>query len=197
MEPRWDLSDAVEDQLGSVLRDEGFALYSAGRTSVIFVRGLEALSLEYLPEDVPSPWILVLVGRRDGPSDARWFVALWRAHPEVKELQNSRETGFDSSESLYSALGLIRDTWLPTYILPVLADEVRLRSVRADQEREIATEHTELIEAQDLRRARACFEAGDFEGAILQYRLYGLERLSAADRRRLAIARRSAESPGP
>lgn len=191
MESTWDLSAAVEEELGRVLRAAGFATGQANRTEATFVRGLEALSFEYLPEDVPRPWIIVRLGRRDGPEESPWFVALWRVYPDVEALQDPSRTAFDSEDSLRSALRLIRDDWMGTYIVPGLGDDLRLRAVRADQEREIAEEHVRLANDQHLRRARACFDEGDFDGAIVQFGIYGPDRLSAADRRRLAIARRS------
>jgi hypothetical protein len=188
----WDFGNAVASTLGRRLVGMGFEPLTVADTRVVYSDGHRSVALAYLLEELPKPWLSVTVGLLEASIDKAQFVALWRAYPQVTALQNLDGASFDSEESLLSLLEMIVDTWLPNYILPLLEDEARLRALLAEQEQQLVAEQSQLADAQQLRRARQLFEAGDFRNAVLQYGLYGPERLSAADRRRLIIARRSA-----
>lgn len=96
---------------------------------------------------------------------------------------------FGTQGELEERLVRVRDDWFPRFITSALTSETRLPAALLEQERELLAEHEALKHEQYLRRARLLFDGKDYQGAIEAYGLAGADTLSAADRRRLALAR--------
>lgn len=185
-----DLAAAVSDVLAPALAASGFGVSDAGDTVVTLVGGRSALRLSYKREDLPRAWLSVAVGVSDVRGNSPAFVALWRIFPDDAELQDRDLMGFDSQGELCERLARVRDDWLPRFIAPALVSEPRLQAALVEQERELQLEYAALKRDQHLRDARSRLDGEDYQGAVDAYVLAGVDTLSAADSRRLAIARR-------
>lgn len=188
---RPDLAGAVARVFAPPLALSGFDVTEASTTLVTLESGRSALRLSYNSEDLPRPWLSVAVGVSDVQGNPPVLVALWRVFPEESELQDPARLGFSSQGELEDRLVRVRDDWFPRFVAPVLASEARLQTALLEQERELLAEHEALKHEQHLRNARSLFDSEDYQGAVDKYVLAGVGTLSAADRRRLAVARRN------
>ena len=130
------------------------------------------------------------VGLSDALEGRLLEVPLWRAYPAVPELRDPAVIEFDSQRALEGKIAHFHDVWLPGLVVPLLDDEARLRSVWLQMSRDLDDEYDRRVREQELRRARRMYDAGDYRGAFDAYVLYGVDTLSAADRRRYVMARR-------
>lgn len=188
--PQPDLAAAVARVLESALASSGFGITGASSTIVTLESDRSALRLSYNREDLPRPWLSVTIGVRDAPGNPPPLVALWRAFPDEHELQDPDLLSFSNQGELEERLVRIRDDWFPRFVIPALTSKTRLPTALMDQERELLVEHEGQKHEQHLRNARSLFDGEDYQGAVEAYVLGGVDTLSAADRRRLAIARR-------
>jgi hypothetical protein len=188
--PQPNLAAAVDRVLAPSLATAGFAVTDASDSVVTLVGDRVALRLSYNREDLPRAWLSVTVGRNDARGTLPAFVALWRAFPEEEELQGPESMRFGTDEELEQRVVRVRDDWFPRFIAPAFATETRIPTALLEQEGELLSEHEALEREQHLRNARSLFDAEDYERAAAAFVLLGVETLSAADRRRLALARR-------
>lgn len=186
-----DLAAAVARVLAPTLAASGFGITEASSTVVTLKRERSALRLSYNREDLPRPWLSVTIGVSVVVGNLPALVALWRAFPEEGELQDPDLLGFVTQGDLEERLVRVRDDWFPRFIAPALTSETRLPIALMEQERELLVDHEALQHEQHLRNARSLFDGEDYPGALEAYVLAGVDTLSAADRRRLAIARRN------
>jgi hypothetical protein len=187
--PPPDLAAAVDRVLAPALAAAGFCVSDASETVVTLVGNLTALRLSYNREDLPHPWLSVTIGASDVRGQLPAFVALWRAFPDEVELRDPEPMGFGSQRELEQRLVRVRDDWFPRFIIEALTSETRLTSALLEQERELLAEYEALVREQHLRNARSLFDSEDYQGAVEAYVLSGEDTLSAADHRRLALAR--------
>lgn len=184
------LAKAVQLLNEPMLSTFGLGIADATDTVVTLAGDRRAVRLSYNREDLPHAWLLVTVGASEVAGELPQLVALWRAYPDRGELQDPGLMDFSSQEELDRRLAHVRDDWFPRFILPLLKSEYRLRTALLEQGRELLLEHDRLIQERHVKRARSLFDGGDYQGAVDSYILAGIETLSAADARRLAIARR-------
>ena len=186
----YNLGATVRHLLDPALSDLGFALAVEEESHVSYVCGRYAITLEYGLEELPVPWLVLTVDFFDTSDGTPLRVALWRAYPDVVELRDPAVVRFNSQQSLEAQIATIRDEWLSRFIVPLIGDEERLRAVWLETERELDDEYNRRVREQELRRARRMYDAGDYRGDFDAYVLYGVDTLSAADRRRYVMARR-------
>lgn len=185
-----DLATAAHRVLAPGMTSAGYVVNEASRTAVTLVGAQNFLRLSYLREDLPNPWLVVTIGKAAAAGGAPIFVALWRVFPDAGELQDPERLRFRSQDELEAILVRIRDSWFPRYIAPAFASEVDIPLAIMEQEREMIRHHEALTRMQHIQVARSQFDRKHYQDAITAYILAGAESLSAADRRRLTVARR-------
>lgn len=182
-----DLGAETKRVLGPALADRGFSVDGSSEFSITYRDETRSIELGYYPED-PTPWLNVVLGLR--VAGAELLVGLWRLCPEVSASQAPAVGRFDSVESLDARLVTVRDDWLDRLILPAFERPELFRVAWAEQRAETEQRFAKDVRDQRLAQARWAYEHDDFELAVEQFTLAGVEELSAADRRRLVMARR-------
>jgi hypothetical protein len=179
--------------LDGPLRDSGFGYAGCFReVELTWSSGSVSFSVEYLPETSPEYELQFSVGigrvDPDEPRTSADSVAVWRLLPN--HLEHLARRPFDGPQALRAQL---LDVWtqvvLP-YAGPLWSDEARLAALIDEQNAQIAEEDQRFMDERLLRHARAEFRAGRHAAAVNAYDDLPRERLTAADVKRLEIARR-------
>jgi hypothetical protein len=189
----YDFPNTVKRILGQTMFQLGYVIRDEDDAHIAYVDDRSVISLSYTLEELPTPWLSVTVGLSGIPVEALRPIALWRAYPDVPELQVPATMEFNSQQSLVARIERVRDDWLPKLILPLFVDDSRLWAAWGELSREIneeGIENARQMLVQQIRRARQRFDTGDYEGAIQIYAACSPASLTAADRRRFAMARK-------
>lgn len=179
---------AVRRVIGGWLQDEGFSEVADSDTRVTFRRGGVAISVAYWVEDMPAPSVAVDLGFA-GDDGAYRMVGLWRALGDEDPTRLHTQWSFSDEESLIALLCRMVDV-LGRRMLDICDSEGTLRDLWVCQTEEAEAEYLMEEHEARLRLARNAFDQGHFGDAIDGFVLAGLDRLSAADRRRVSVARK-------
>lgn len=188
------LAGAVDRILFGYLAEEGFQTTSASSTQVELQRDDIMLRLSFYMEEALPHSLNVALGIRgaDGSGDT---VGLWAVMPPDHEAQAYALWRFASSQELEVILERLREEVLPAVAAPLWRNPGRLDAVLAREGKTRAEAHERRVDQEHLNSARTAFDQGEYRVAVDQYVLAG-DRLTAADGKRLDMARRRLEASG-
>jgi len=181
----------VEQVISPVLRADGFRVSERTEIYVQFVRADRAVSFSYSPEDVPSPWVSIMVGLMPDYDARPEYVALWRAIPAAEPASHYPTWRFTRDGDLADLLRRLYLEVLLPFAKPLWDDEGRIRDLLAQQYLEAQHHYEQVSRTQALSMARHLYEKGDLPGAVVAYGLIDPAHLTAADRRKVALATRT------
>jgi hypothetical protein len=184
----------VRETLDDLLAAEGFDYigdYEGVRAN--WASGPQVLSVGYLPETSPSYELQLSVSEDEQPLQPQIFgnsLGVWRLLPPDRVREIVTNWRFDGPQQLRETLlRAWREAILP-YAIPLRDQEGRLAALIAEQDDELREKERRFMDDRLLRFARGQFADGHYDEAVGAYEQLDDERLTAADRKRLDIARR-------
>ncbi|MBW3634821.1 MAG: hypothetical protein KY456_17515 [Chloroflexi bacterium] len=182
----------AEEILTPVMASHGFTAVEQDDWSVKYRRDRTKVSFAYDAMDVPRPGLLIGVGLED-PDGATLSIGLWRALPDSAGLDYS-SWKFETEPELRDVLSRISEDVIP-HAASVWDSEEAIIGFLAEQQIDIDNHHLETRQRVQKLAARRAFDEGRYAEARDNYVLLGgEEELSAADRRRLYLARKHLRS---
>jgi len=169
--------------IGDHLIGLGFEPFESTPSRLTYRRGGVAVACSYFLEDLPTPSVAVSLGtvRPDGAT--RMF-GMWRALDASAPAYN--EWTFHDRPTLEAACRRVVDDLLVPYGPDLWDSPDRLERHLDEQADEAETRYLTDVRHADLMAARRAFDE-----AILKYTLLDPASLSAADKRKLFLARRA------
>lgn len=184
---------SVEATAGIYLAGHGFSRADNAPDAVTYRRGDTLVSFEFSLQDLPSAWVSVTVGFV-AVDAASHRVAVWRILAEEEPARGYAGWRFHDQASLDQVLGRIVVEVLQVHGPQLWESKDRIAEAEAAQAAEAGARCAEDRQRVRLLLARRAYDDERFQEAADAFVLAGEASLSAADRRRLYVARRRAEA---
>jgi hypothetical protein len=176
-----------------------YEVSDSSSAGVVYVSRQRFLEFTYYVEDYPTYLLMVNIGflreRADGRIE-RDAAGLWRFLRVAGAHDRPGKWAFSDEVTLRRLLSRLLAEAIEPVALAVLDQPHRLSAVLDAQRREIEGIHARSVEADCLDGARRAFEAGQYREAVRLYEQVNKEGLLASDVKKLALARRRAETDG-
>ena len=188
-------TDVTGEILTPFMASHGFTLVDREDSSVVEYRqDGKRVSFSYWAEDVPRATLSIAVGLED-PDGSVSSIALWRALTESDPAYAYTRWEFGTEPELREVLERVIREVMP-HASSLWNDEERIVALVAEQDVELDKDYQERVQSSELKAARRAFDEGRYAEARDYYVLLGgEEELSAADRRRLYLARKHLSTP--
>lgn len=176
------------------MASHGFRLIQQKDWLLRYSRGDRAVSFSYDGMDVPRTHVSIAVGTAD-PDGRTSSIGLWKVLPESSDERDYWKWTFATEPELREVLARIIRELMP-HAVSLWNDEETLVGLIAEQDVELEKDYQERVRSSELKAARRAFDEGRYAEARDYYVLLGSEEeLSAADRRRLYLARKHLSTP--
>lgn len=185
-------AQVAEETLTPFMASHGFAPAEQSNWSIKYRRGRIKVSFGYDATEIPRPVLIIAVGLED-PDGQFSSTGLWRALPDSPDVSYS-SWEFETATELREVLGRVIEQVMP-HSVSLWESEETMIGLHAEQQAQIDKHYQETTHRGQVLAARRAFDAGRYAEARDSYVLIGEDGLSAADRRRLYLARKHLTSP--
>ena len=182
----------VDEILTPLMEARDFEVIERTGWWVDYRRGGRRVSFGYEDRDLPRAWLSITVALEE-PDGRTRSVGLWRAIPESDPASKYFEWRFGTEAELRGVLQRVAREVLP-HVFELADSEETLTALLADRRAEVEKDYQDSLHERNLESARKAFDSGRYAEARDEYILIGEEHLSAADRRRLYVARQHLSS---
>ena len=184
----------ARETLDPLLAEQGFEYVGDHRgVTAYWANGPRFFRVGYLPETKPRYELLLGVGEHEGsplePKSSTDSIGVWRLLPP-ETAPAIADWRFDSPQMLGQELRRAWNEAVVPHVVPLWDEDGRLAALIAEHNDELDEADRRSMDDRLLRHARAEFDARRFASAVHAYDELSDEQLTAADRKRLQIARR-------